>query len=155
LNEDFVAGRISLDEFRERIERTLRAENGRQLGAVRADLPGGIRARLLAGVEAASTLLAEVAGSWRAPRVPRLALPTGSGELTLGRSRQCDCVVSDHSVSRRHATVTWTGRSWLIHDLSSLNGTRVNGWRIAEEVEVFPGDHVSFGAARYRVAMPR
>jgi hypothetical protein len=38
-------------------------------------------------------------------------------------------------------------REWALR----ANGTRLNGWRVAEEVELRPGDRVSFGAARYRV----
>jgi hypothetical protein len=31
----------------------------------------------------------------------------------------------------------------------------VNGWRVVEEVEVQPGDRVSFGGARYRLTGPQ
>ena len=41
-----------------------------------------------------------------------------------------------------------------IADLGWTNGTRLNGWWLTEEVEVRPGDRVSFGSARYRLAAP-
>jgi len=39
-------------------------------------------------------------------------------------------------------------------DLRSTNGTRVNGSRVLDEVEVSPGDRVSFGALTYRLTPP-
>jgi pSer/pThr/pTyr-binding forkhead associated (FHA) protein len=73
----------------------------------------------------------------------------------LGRSDDCDCVLNDPTVSRSHARLSFRDGSWWLGDLGSANGTRVNGWRVIGEVEVRPGDSVSFGAARYRLTMPR
>ncbi|MGH2761458.1 MAG: FhaA domain-containing protein, partial [Thermoleophilaceae bacterium] len=70
----------------------------------------------------------------------------------LGRSRECDCVLAEPSVSRRHAELRRVGGRWLLRDLGSRNGTRVNGVRVLEETEVGPGDRVSFGDAGYRLA---
>jgi pSer/pThr/pTyr-binding forkhead associated (FHA) protein len=61
-------------------------------------------------------------------------------------------VLSDTTVSRRHARITRHGEAWVLEDLGSLNGTRLNGWRVSEAVELRPGDRVSFGTARYRVS---
>jgi len=51
--------------------------------------------------------------------------PTGA---TIGRSRECDIVLQDSNVSRRHAELRPgpQGR-WTISDLGSTNGVRVNG----------------------------
>jgi len=70
----------------------------------------------------------------------------------LGRAPECDCVLSEPSVSRRHAELRRAGEHWLLRDLGSRNGTCVNGVRVLEEIEVGPGDRVSFGGARYRLA---
>jgi pSer/pThr/pTyr-binding forkhead associated (FHA) protein len=83
--------------------------------------------------------------------VPVLALPASDGLVTLGRSRDCDCVLAEPSVSRRHAELRRDGESWLLRDLGSRNGTRVNGVRLLGETEVCPGDRVSFGDARFRL----
>jgi pSer/pThr/pTyr-binding forkhead associated (FHA) protein len=45
------------------------------------------------------------------------------------------------------------GDRWLLRDLGSRNGTRVNGLRVLEETEVRPGDRVSLGEVRYRLAL--
>jgi pSer/pThr/pTyr-binding forkhead associated (FHA) protein len=76
-------------------------------------------------------------------------------DVLLGRSPDCDCLISDPSVSRRHARIRYDGERWLVADLGSLNGTRLNGWRIAEETEVRPGDRLSLGPARFRLTAPR
>jgi hypothetical protein len=52
--------------------------------------------------------------------------------LSVGRSRECDIVVADASVSKHHATLevdTFNGEFFLT-DLGSRNGTFVNGTRI-------------------------
>ena len=38
---------------------------------------------------------------------------------------------------------------WLLSDISSTNGTRVNGWLVRGQVPVRAGDLVSFGNAEY------
>jgi FHA domain-containing protein len=49
------------------------------------------------------------------------------GGATIGRSRECDIVLSDSNVSRRHAELRPAGDGWTITDLGSTNGVRVNG----------------------------
>ena len=54
------------------------------------------------------------------------------GGATLGRSRDCDIVLSDANVSRRHAEVLpGAAATWTIADLGSTNGVLVNGHRVA------------------------
>src|SRR5205823_13650084 len=50
----------------------------------------------------------------------RLALPAGGA--TIGRSRDCDVVLNDAGVSRRHAEVRPSGQGWTVADLGSTNG---------------------------------
>ena len=69
---------------------------------------------------------------------PPLA-PGDRGPVLIGRSRRCDFVVTDASVSRRHA----------LYDLGSTNGTRINGWRV-ERAVLRPGDELELGARRFR-----
>lgn len=47
--------------------------------------------------------------------------------ITLGRGQDNDVVLPDHSVSRNHARLTKTKKGYLIADLGSFNGTKVNG----------------------------
>ena len=60
------------------------------------------------------------------------AIVLGSQGAVLGRSRDCDVVVDDENVSRRHAEVRPSGGSWIVRDLGSTNGVKVNGRRIAK-----------------------
>ena len=84
---------------------------------------------------------------------PTLALPTHDARsVTIGRSIECDCVDSDPSVSRRNAELRRAGERWLLRDLGSRNGTRLNGVLVTTETEARPGDYVSLGTVRYRLA---
>ena len=93
--------------------------------------------------------------AWWDARTPRLELPVGAKVTLLGRSPGCDCVLSDDTVSRQHAALRHHGGAWFLRDLRSTNGTRVNGSRVLDEVEVRPGDRVTFGALAYRLVPPR
>jgi len=48
-------------------------------------------------------------------------------EVSIGRSEDNDLVLSDGSVSRHHAKIIKTNKGYVISDLGSFNGTRVNG----------------------------
>jgi hypothetical protein len=75
-----------------------------------------------------------------------LQFPRGGGDqFSIGRDASCDLAIADMTVSRRHATLERTEDGWLISDLSSTNGTRVNGWRVRGKVPIKAGDLVSFG----------
>jgi pSer/pThr/pTyr-binding forkhead associated (FHA) protein len=102
----------------------------------------------------ASRVAARVEAAWAAPRVERLALPASDGVVVFGRARDCDCVLADSTVSRSHAAIRRDGERWFLRDLASANGTRLNGRRVVDEVEVRPGDRVGFGAVGYRLTAP-
>ncbi|MBA2948462.1 ABC transporter ATP-binding protein/permease [Streptomyces himalayensis] len=69
-----------------------------------------------------------------------------SRSYTLGRDPQGDIVFDDARVSWRHATISWGGRSWVIEDHGSTNGTYVQGQRI-HQMEIGPGSAVHLGNA--------
>ncbi|MFF3348105.1 FHA domain-containing protein [Streptomyces sp. NPDC002779] len=69
-----------------------------------------------------------------------------SRTYTLGRDPQGDIVLDDARVSWRHATISWSGRSWAIEDHGSTNGTFVQGQRI-HQLELGPGSSVHLGNA--------
>jgi len=68
---------------------------------------------------------------------------------TVGRSRDCDVVLDDRNVSRRHAEIRREpDGSWTVHDLGSTNGVRVNGRPVGgagEELQA--GDAIELGTA--------
>jgi pSer/pThr/pTyr-binding forkhead associated (FHA) protein len=58
-------------------------------------------------------------------------------------------------VSRWHARLERAVGRWVLTDLGSTNGTRLNGWRVQHPVPVQPGDQLSFGSARFVVRAGR
>jgi hypothetical protein len=69
----------------------------------------------------------------------------GAAGATLGRSRDCDIVLADGNVSRRHAEVRPRGDGWMIADLGSTNGVTVNGVRIEQAQLLRAGDRIEVG----------
>jgi predicted component of type VI protein secretion system len=74
--------------------------------------------------------------------------PLGAGGGVIGRSRDCDVTVEDANVSRHHAEVRPSGGSWIVRDLGSTNGVKVNGRRIQGPQSLKPGDVVELGTSR-------
>ena len=77
------------------------------------------------------------------------------GGATIGRSRECDIVLADSNVSRRHAELRPRGDGWTITDLRSTNGVKVNGQAVRpnEPHPVTAGDQLDVGTvdARFEV----
>ncbi|GAB3127142.1 ATP-binding cassette domain-containing protein [Tsukamurella serpentis] len=71
--------------------------------------------------------------------------PTGTGEVTIGRTPDNDIALGDMLVSRRHARLLTGGRGLVIEDLGSANGTQVNGRRIQSPTSLADGDLVTVG----------
>jgi predicted component of type VI protein secretion system len=69
---------------------------------------------------------------------------------TVGRD-DCDVVLSDPEVSRRHAVVAESPEAFTIEDLGSTNGTWVNGERIAGPEPIRAGDEIRFGNTVWHV----
>lgn len=165
LREGSVDGRISNETFLQRVDRALHAQRAEELAALLADLPPvpdenagqvtGWRVR-------ATTWLREIRLRWprfrvvmRPPQPPTLVLPRGPRTVfTIGRSPDCDLPLGDMTVSWRHAELRHTGEAWVLVDLGSTNGTRVNGWRADSGFTVRPGDRVCFGRAAFRISDP-
>jgi len=66
----------------------------------------------------------------------------------LGRDTESDVVIDDEMASRSHARIRPSVRGWIVEDLDSTNGTRVNGFRVAAQ-HLSDGDHVSIGATTF------
>ncbi len=65
--------------------------------------------------------------------------------VTIGRESSNDIVVQDINASRRHAELRLNTQGiWVITDLSSMNGTLVNGVSVASH-PLYPGDVVTIG----------
>jgi pSer/pThr/pTyr-binding forkhead associated (FHA) protein len=53
-----------------------------------------------------------------------------TGDITIGRAAECDVVVRDILLSRRHCRLQREGAGWMLCDLQSKNGTVLNGERL-------------------------
>jgi hypothetical protein len=93
-------------------------------------------------------------------KLPSVVLSVVSGPLqgerftvtlpcTIGR-KDCDLVLDDRLVSRRHAELKIVENSLVIEDQASTNGTRVNG-RTVTTKRLAPNDLISVGSATLRI----
>ena len=69
--------------------------------------------------------------------------------FVIGRSRDCDLMLDDPNVSRRHAELRNEHGAWVVADLASTNGVKVNGRRVAEQ-HLNPGDEITIGLQKLR-----
>lgn len=69
------------------------------------------------------------------------------GRMLLGRSRECDIRIDDPNVSRRHAELRREDGGWVVADLGSTNGVKLNGRRV-ESARLAPGDEIVLGVTR-------
>jgi pSer/pThr/pTyr-binding forkhead associated (FHA) protein len=78
---------------------------------------------------------------------------------TIGREQACEVQIDSIGVSRRHATIHWTGDRFVLTDMASFNGTFVNRHRIFEHA-LKNGDAITMGECQLRFlytskALPR
>ena len=66
---------------------------------------------------------------------------------TVGRLPECEVMLNDVLVSRRHAEIRREDNRYRIVDLNSLNGVYVNNLRVSNEV-LAPGDVISIGGVQ-------
>ena len=107
------------------------------------EIAGRRRPRLQAGEEAAE-----------GPRPARLfvaegpergrALALDGAPVTVGRSRACALPLSDPNASKEHLRLQWEDGAWVMTDLGSSHGTRVNG-QPAERAVLAPFDRIAVG----------
>ncbi|MGO9779123.1 MAG: FHA domain-containing protein [Streptosporangiaceae bacterium] len=179
LGELFAEGRLSRETFMHRMDEALGARDRRQLDRLFTDVPrrrpgAGTLAALRASLSRraargrarlaaeADALADAVRFSFRGPcdpapgpvPSPLYFPPTASPvdrRYTIGRDSRCDLLIEDTTVSRWHARLERTAGRWLLTDLGSTNGTRLNGWRVGQPVPVQAGDLVTFGSALFVV----
>ncbi|CAI7974321.1 ABC transport system ATP-binding/permease protein [Frankia sp. Hr75.2] len=85
-------------------------------------------------------------GTWWGRKATALH-PVGAAPIVIGRAPECDIVLTDPLVSRRHAELRQAGTEHRIVDLGSWNGTFVNGHRTSQAATIGAGDIVGIGHA--------
>jgi hypothetical protein len=73
---------------------------------------------------------------------PNLIFDLDQDSYTIGREAGNEIVIEDPQVSRRHATLTRQGPTYLLEDIGSTNGTYVNGKRVTAPVLLSNGDMI-------------
>lgn len=81
-------------------------------------------------------------------------LAVRDGETVAGRDEGCDIRLDDPSVSRRHARFLVQDDLITVEDLSSTNGTLVNGRKTSGAVSLQPGDTIRIGSVKARLDVP-
>jgi hypothetical protein len=66
--------------------------------------------------------------------------------VSIGRLPECDIALVDSNVSRKHAEVKRHGNDFVIVDLGSTNGTKVNGTWVNGERRLHDGDQINIAA---------
>ncbi|WP_141575145.1 DUF1707 and FHA domain-containing protein [Actinomadura sp. WMMA1423] len=157
LSERVAEGRMSDETFERRVDQVLRARSRAELADIVHDLPTSNRVvnRLTGLVSSVSQATARIEAAWRAPRLPRFMLPPPDlGRIVVGRAPACQFILTDLTVSRFHAEIQRADEGWIVSDLGSMNGTRVNGYRLTGPTRVRPGDEIGFGNSAFIATAP-
>jgi len=80
------------------------------------------------------------------------AIKLADGVTTVGRQDECQLRIKSSQVSRRHCELFEQKGLLLVKDLGSANGTFVNGKRIQGQRVLEPGDELTIGQVKLRVA---
>jgi pSer/pThr/pTyr-binding forkhead associated (FHA) protein len=156
LSAAYADGLLSQDTLDSRLEQVLRGglvDPHRLVGdlyvrAARRSLKERLADTLNAGLEGVQNLFSRPLAEQ--PLLLGLDWSGAERELLIGRREDCDVVLSDPSVSRRHARLVFRDGHWIVQDLQSTNGTSLNGTLIGRS-ELRPGDELKIGAQRLQI----
>jgi Protein of unknown function (DUF3662)/FHA domain len=144
-------GEALLTELTEAAREYARAEGYHFMGPVSVELT--VDESLRSGRFTVASRMKEGEGGVRAGS---LVLPSGerisvgSRTVSIGRLPECTITLTDTNVSRRHSEIRPSGSGYLVADLGSTNGTKVNGSRIQGEQVLRDGDIISVGGTHLR-----
>ncbi len=82
------------------------------------------------------------------------AIPLTAPTFTLGRSADCEVIIVERQVSRRHAEICRQEEGFVLRDLDSTNGTWLNGQRLSAPAPLRDGDVIEIGSARFTFRDP-
>src|SRR5579862_3257902 len=83
-------------------------------------------------------------------------VPVGGGDsvplirqsLKIGRRPSCDIPLPFANISGIHCELNYVDGSWILIDLNSTNGVKVNGVRVKKKV-LHPGDTISIAKRQF------
>jgi pSer/pThr/pTyr-binding forkhead associated (FHA) protein len=81
-------------------------------------------------------------------------VPIGNRPITIGRHPENVLVLRDSQASRFHCVIERSPRGWVLRDLDSRNGTKVNGQRVQTAI-LAGGDTISIGTTQVRLVLPQ
>ncbi len=70
----------------------------------------------------------------------------------IGRDEHCEIVLPFQSVSGEHALLQFKEGGYVLEDLGSTNGTKINGLTPMGAATLYDGDEIALGDARLRFA---
>lgn len=151
-----LGARLTLDQFQRELgpfvliqkPATLVTAGGTQIMGV----PEAARATMIASPDRLTSDVLVMLFQFEDLIVATLPPMEGSAELTVGRAPDCDLVLDDPSVSKRHARLRWNAqkRLCMLEDGPSTNGTYLNASiRIRKAVLLRDGDIISFGEVSF------
>lgn len=74
-----------------------------------------------------------------------------AGDVLVGRDPDCECALTDETISARHVRFRYHHNQWWVEDLGSRNGTNLNGVALTTATIVMNGDMVKCGQTSLRV----
>lgn len=81
--------------------------------------------------------------------VVKRRLEFDGGSIVIGRHPDCDIIIDDASVSRRHAKIESDNGVYFIQDLESRNGTYLNSQAIHRSTRLFDGSEINICDVRF------
>jgi pSer/pThr/pTyr-binding forkhead associated (FHA) protein len=79
-----------------------------------------------------------------------LEWPLDRASTVIGRGRQADLLLFEATISRAHALLAYRADQLFLQDLSSTNGTLVNG-KAEQQIDLADGDRLQMGRLELRI----
>lgn len=76
-----------------------------------------------------------------------------TSDVLVGRDPDCECALTDETISARHVRFTYHHSQWWVEDLGSRNGTSLNGAPLTTATIVVDGDTIKCGQTTLRVIL--
>lgn len=87
----------------------------------------------------------------------RIKIYLSANPFCIGKGEGCDYVLKEPVISRHHAKILKEGESYFLVDTDSLNGTYLNGRKLAAHTraEIKKGDRIDFADLSFRLESDR